>query len=464
MTRLLALAALILSPAVALAQTSDVLWRGDFSTGNLSQWNIKQIVSADRIQVVTPPTPHDGMRYAVKVTVKQGDNPISSSGNRNELVNTTTKLPEGSEVYYRWSTMFANNYPSARTWQVFTQWHQPEDYGYPPMQFNVYGEEISLAASQNETKVWSAPLVRGVWQDFILHVRWSDSASVGFIELWHNGKLVLPKRYMKTRANVYLKQGLYRSNTITQDGVLYHTGMVTGRTLASVMPSTTVTQPVSTSDRLWSGNFSTGNTSQWDSIQAQSLDRVQVIQQPVPHENNRYAVKVTVQPADLTAGGNRAQLVRTKLEPEGSDVYYRWSTMFASDYPSVSNSQVFASFNNASDTGAPPIQLRTVGEEIQVLFTPSQRIIWRGPLQRSKWLRFIVHARFSNDPAQGFVELWYDGAQVLGKTYGLTQANDYLKLGLNRIGYVPRTSVVYHDGMVQGRTLASVLPTYVTTN
>ncbi len=215
---------------------STVVWRGDFETGDRSQWSSTQMVSADRLQVV--PSPAREGNYAIKVTVKQGDDPINSSGNRNELVRMTREV-EGSEYYYRWSTMFASNFPSAKTWQLFTQWHHEGCCGSPPVEFYVYGEEMRLNIGGNPgTIVWRKPLVRGVWNDFIFHVKWSPNASVGFVELYHNGQLVLPKRYIATQyagMRNYLKVGLYRNSTVAPVGVLYHDGWVMGRRLEDVL-------------------------------------------------------------------------------------------------------------------------------------------------------------------------------------------------------------------------------------
>jgi MYXO-CTERM domain-containing protein len=221
---------LISSPAVA-----GVVWRGDFETGDRSQYTSAQMVSADRLQVVTSPVTQG--RYALKATVKQGDDPINSSGNRNELVHDVRET-SGSEYYYRWSVMFAPDFPSARTWQVFTQWHHDGSSGSPPVEFFVYGEEIRLTMNDSVTP-WSMPLTRGVWHEFIFHVKWSADPKVGFIELWHNREQVLAKRNMATMYagyNVYLKLGLYRSDTVSQTGVVYHDGFIQATQLADVLP------------------------------------------------------------------------------------------------------------------------------------------------------------------------------------------------------------------------------------
>ena len=107
----------VLLPAMASA---GVVWRGDFETGTIGQFSGAQRVSADRLQVVQSRW-REG-KYALKATVRQGDDPINSSGNRNELVYQGPEK-EGSEYYYRWKVLFASDFPSVKTWQVFTQWH-----------------------------------------------------------------------------------------------------------------------------------------------------------------------------------------------------------------------------------------------------------------------------------------------------------------------------------------------------
>ncbi|SEU34159.1 heparin lyase I family protein [Stigmatella erecta] len=202
---------------------ATLTWRGDFETGNRSQWSHIQEVSPDRLQVV--PSPMREGRYALKATVKQGDDPISTGGNRNELVLVTNE-PVGSEYIYSWSTMFAPNFPSVQTWQLFTQWHHEGCCGSPPVEFYVYGEEIRLSVGGSTgSLVWRTPLVRGVWHDFVFRVKWSPDPKTGFIELFHNGRQAVPQRAMATQFNGmlnYLKVGLYRSDTVTQDGIVYH--------------------------------------------------------------------------------------------------------------------------------------------------------------------------------------------------------------------------------------------------
>ena len=45
---------------------------------------------------------------------------------------------------------------------------------------------------------WTGTFAFGVWHDFILHVKWSLDSTVGFVELYYDGAIVLPKTFVKT--------------------------------------------------------------------------------------------------------------------------------------------------------------------------------------------------------------------------------------------------------------------------
>ncbi|QDE88281.1 carbohydrate-binding protein [Myxococcus xanthus] len=238
MTQLLRLAALVsLIPSFASA---DVVWKGDFETGNTSQWTRSQSVSNSRLQVVTDVV-REG-RYALKATVRQGDDPINASGNRNELLYISQEKTD-STWYYKWSTLFPTNYPLDDSWQVFAQWHQEGCCGSPPLEFYVRGEAMHMRVGGAKGKVlWTAPLKRGDWSDFVLQVKWSPNAKAGFVQLWHNNEVVVPKTYVATQFGKemnYLKLGLYRDDTIRPEASVYHDGFTMASTLEEVMPPPT---------------------------------------------------------------------------------------------------------------------------------------------------------------------------------------------------------------------------------
>lgn len=220
---------------------AKVVWRGDFESGDRSQFSSAQMVDPNRLQVVSSPV-RKGQK-ALRVEVRQGDDPISASGHRNELVYFDSSR-EGTEYYYAWSTLLPQDYPLAAAWQVLIQWHHPGCCGAPPLRLVLGCSAGDCGQSLPKTlffivdgkTVWKLPEIQvGQWQDFILHVKWSASSSQGFVELWHNGKRVVPKTFTRTlfaTSDVnYLKLGLYRDVSIQKTGVLFHDQLTQTTTL-----------------------------------------------------------------------------------------------------------------------------------------------------------------------------------------------------------------------------------------
>ncbi len=71
---------------IARSALADILWVADFETADISQWMGSQVVddpSDPRVLIVDAPVAQG--QYALCVLVRQGDDPIHASGNRNEL-------------------------------------------------------------------------------------------------------------------------------------------------------------------------------------------------------------------------------------------------------------------------------------------------------------------------------------------------------------------------------------------
>lgn len=233
--------AVAVAPPPAGQAPPDVLpgtpiFRGDFETGGLSQWSGLQRVASDRITVVRSPVRQGS--FAARFEVRNGDNPIGF-GDRAE-VQSSTGESEGAERWYAWSTMLAADYPSSSAWQVISQWHANAN-GSPPLAFYVSGENILLQANRysapgsqiGTSTIWRGPLRRGQWQDIRMHVKWSGSDAIGFVELWvggarqtfDDGSTRRAIRTLMPGVGAYFKQGLYRQSGVPGTGVVYHDGL-----------------------------------------------------------------------------------------------------------------------------------------------------------------------------------------------------------------------------------------------
>jgi hypothetical protein len=215
--------------------------RLDFETGDLSQFDSAQRAGDDRLRVVRRPRRQG--RYAARFEVRAGDTQAATTGIRAELIaerDGGRMVSAGEERWYRWSTMFSRSYPLSEDWQTFVQWKN-DGTGSPPLAMTVNGDEILLSGGNQNAfhEFWRAPIERHRWHDFVAHIRWSPNERRGFVELWHNGRHVVPRTRTATLYRDdedgqpipnYLKIGLYRSSAIRSTQVLYHDGLVVART------------------------------------------------------------------------------------------------------------------------------------------------------------------------------------------------------------------------------------------
>jgi hypothetical protein len=215
-------------------------WNGDFESGNLGQWDAVQQVG-DRVTLERAIVRQG--RYAARFEVKPGDRWAGLGGERAEVLKSVGEV-EGGESYWAWSTYFPRTFVSDPTagFQMFTQWHSTSNTNNSGVSFQVDHERLVVrydgGAAPTGT-VWQhfdlGPLVRSVWQDFIVHIRWSSGAS-GSIDVWRNGRLVVSHA---TGANIgaglgtYVKQGFYRPPTSSAT-VVYDDAMRYGKSLAEV--------------------------------------------------------------------------------------------------------------------------------------------------------------------------------------------------------------------------------------
>jgi len=218
--------------------------RLDFETGDLSQYDSTQRAGDDRLRVVRSPRRQG--RYAARFEGRAGDTQAATTGIRAELIaerDGGREVGPGDVRWYRWSTLFPRSYALSDHWQTFIQWKN-DGTGSPPLAMTVNGNEILLSGGEQNAfhEFWKAPIDRGRWHDFVAHIRWAARPKRGFVELWHNGRRVVPRTRTATLyrdddgrpISNYLKVGLYRSSAIRRTQVLYHDGMVVARTRAGL--------------------------------------------------------------------------------------------------------------------------------------------------------------------------------------------------------------------------------------
>jgi hypothetical protein len=98
---------------------------------------------------------------------------------------------------------------------------------------------------------WSHPATKGVWWNFIVHIKFSVTQSVGFVQLWMDdpadgygnfirqtfrdgSQTMFMKSLASTSDSNNMRLGLYRNHTFTTTDIIYYDNVRFGSTFASV--------------------------------------------------------------------------------------------------------------------------------------------------------------------------------------------------------------------------------------
>ena len=224
---------LALLPLLTAAAPAEVIWRGDFETGNLEQW--KGAPKSDAVKVVQDPV-REG-KYAVRI---DGSN-AAKRGTLDRIEFQHQPQPpgtaEGTERWFGWSVYlprkFTDTMHQVGYFETRNSWSQL-------MAFEARGEDLQFSTRVPYKLHWSGKgkLTAGHWHDFAVHVLWSRDPAKGFVEIWFDGEKVVPlakTATLKDENPCFLQVGFMRETSDTPESiVLDH--VVEGTTQQDVTP------------------------------------------------------------------------------------------------------------------------------------------------------------------------------------------------------------------------------------
>jgi len=237
--------------------SGTLLFNGDFSTSNFSQWNAvhNKLInnSGPRYDSSFGPNyPYvasivqDGGIPTARFEVRNGDPGIIGVGGspRSEVADFNSgHMTEGSVTWQKFSVKLDASWPttaSGTLWSVISQWHSDTD-GSPPLGLGcVTNGKMQLGAVRyagpgselSRPKIWETDMLPGTWHDLKFNICWSTSDTVGYVRIWRNGVLqtladgsqkYFIRTMMPSGGNNYFKQGLYRGNR-PETGIVFHRG------------------------------------------------------------------------------------------------------------------------------------------------------------------------------------------------------------------------------------------------
>ena len=162
------------------------------------------------------------------------DNVLIYDSERSEWANGPSDCPnfrsaQGDTTRSRVTVYLAPSFPSYQDWSLIAQWKAPHR-GTPPSQIALQNDQFAIRGIGSESPrkyLPIGPIVRGRWITFDVRHHWSPDPAVGWVEVYRDGQLVLPRTYMRTLepsdadVPVFLSVGQYRSKTNSGTSVLW---------------------------------------------------------------------------------------------------------------------------------------------------------------------------------------------------------------------------------------------------
>jgi len=209
---------------------------------------------------------------------------------------------------------------------------------------------------------------------------------------------------------------------------------------------------------IWRGDFETGDTSQWGSDP--KVGSFKVVQEPV--RAGKYALRIDGTNVAKRGTNDRIEFQHQPKPPgasEGGERYFGWSVFLPQAF---SKDMHMVGFFEVRNVWKQTMGFEVHGEDIQYTTRIPYAQRWKGTgkLTPGRWHDFAVHVLWSKDPAKGFVEMWFDGEQVVQKTNTATLFDDntpFFQIGFFRATSEAPESIII-DHCIEATTLAEVTP------
>ena len=197
---------------LSLGCPAQVIWRGDFETGDLSRWSGSlHAVNGERRNIEITGEP--GRRVA-RLTIHPDD--VTPNGhNRVELRHDGLRTAEGETTYFSWNfrlEMDAASHADIGYWETLGSYRQSMAFYIDPAEGGSrLGFRTNLPSPREH---WNAKITAGRWYQLKMKIIWSQSE--GEVSVWLDGAPVVSGVRARTKpdsALLFFQVGLHRDRS-----------------------------------------------------------------------------------------------------------------------------------------------------------------------------------------------------------------------------------------------------------
>jgi uncharacterized protein (TIGR03382 family) len=182
---------------------------------------------------------------------------------------------------------------------------------------------------------------------------------------------------------------------------------------------------------IWSSDFETQDLSSWDNYVLHA-NHWYFPTTPTPRSGT-YLARAELHTEDTYGSFQRVEVeYSAPLQGfEGSDLYYAWSAQLDSAAPFLPMDHEIAFWESTGGS----VYHQMIGLHVNASSNPARVSLSTDPedgnwaeqfhasMTADVWHDFVLHVKWSLDPTVGFVEFWYDGAQVVQKVHMRTMVS-----------------------------------------
>jgi hypothetical protein len=194
--------------------------------------------------------------------------------------------------------------------------------------------------------------------------------------------------------------------------------------------------PPARSAQVWVGDIETGDLSQWSGTLFG--EHITVVQSPVLQGSYAAQIQLT-NDAVWQNGLKRVELNHSPgaaRTAEGTELYFAWSFYLPETLPTDPSQQI--GYWESDNSYQQMMAFNVMGEHIQFITQkPQYKVQWEadGKVTAAAWHRIAMRVKWSKDPAQGSIDVWFDGEKVVTGVAAQTLADDnahFTQIGLLR--------------------------------